>query len=103
MRLTRRTALKAMTGGLAVAPRAVCAEKSPAFEPTWESLQKYRCPNWFRDAKFGIWSHWGPQGAPMEGDWYARNMYIQGTRQYEHHLKMYGHPSQFGYKDIIPL
>ena len=73
------------------------------FEPNWESLQQYSCPEWFRDAKFGIWAHWGPQSAPMAGDWYARNMYMEGSAQYEHHLKQYGHPSEFGYKDIIPL
>ncbi|MGD1032775.1 MAG: alpha-L-fucosidase, partial [Opitutaceae bacterium] len=72
------------------------------FEPTRESLRQYRCPEWFRDAKFGIWAHWGPQSAPEMGDWYARNMYIQGHRQYNHHLKAYGHPSKSGYKDVIP-
>ncbi|RKY04416.1 alpha-L-fucosidase [Candidatus Poribacteria bacterium] len=73
------------------------------FEPTWESLRNYRCPEWFRDAKFGIWAHWGPQSVPMAGDWYARNMYIEGHPQYEHHVKVYGHPSKFGYKDIVQL
>ena len=73
------------------------------FEPTFESLRTYRAPDWFRDAKFGIWSHWGPQSVPMFGDWYARNMYIQGTPQYEYHLRHYGHPSKFGYKDICAL
>ena len=67
------------------------------------SLNKYETPEWFRDAKFGIWAHWGPQSVPRAGDWYARNMYIYGTPQYAHHLKHYGHPSKFGYKDIIPL
>ncbi len=73
------------------------------FDPTFESLRQYRAPEWFRDAKFGIWSHWGPQSVPMFGDWYARNMYIQGTPQYEYHLRHYGHPSVFGYKDICAL
>ncbi|MGC8743099.1 MAG: alpha-L-fucosidase [Verrucomicrobiia bacterium] len=73
------------------------------FKPTMESLTNYNFPEWFRNAKFGIWAHWGPQAVPMEGDWYARNMYIQGNRQYEHHLTNYGHPSVHGYKDIIPL
>ncbi|HVS54055.1 MAG TPA: alpha-L-fucosidase [Opitutaceae bacterium] len=72
------------------------------FEATRESLKRYRCPEWFRDAKFGMWAHWGPQSAPEVGDWYARNMYIQGHRHYEHHLKTYGHPSKSGYKDVIP-
>ncbi len=75
------------------------------FKPDWESLQQYRCPEWFRDAKFGIWAHWGPQSVPMAGDWYARSMYLQNnTRgQYQHHLEHYGHPSTNGWKDIIPL
>ena len=74
---------------------------SGPFKPTTESLKTYQTPEWFRDAKFGIWAHWGPQAVPRAGDWYARNMYIPGTRQYEHHLKNYGHPSEQGYKDII--
>ena len=73
------------------------------FTPEAASLKQYQPPDWFRDAKFGIWAHWGPQAVPRAGDWYARNMYLQGHPQYEHHLKTYGHPSQFGYKDIIPL
>jgi alpha-L-fucosidase len=73
------------------------------FLPTAESLQQPACPDWFRDAKFGIWSHWGPQAVPRQGDWYARRMYIEGDKHYVHHLQTYGHPSQHGYKDIIPL
>jgi alpha-L-fucosidase len=73
------------------------------FQPTMESLAKYTCPDWFRDAKFGIWAHWGPQAVPMDGDWYARGMYEEGNNHYKYHLDHYGHPSEFGYKDIIPL
>lgn len=73
------------------------------FEPTFESLRQFSAPEWFRNAKFGIWSHWGPQSVPMFGDWYARNMYIEGTQQYEYHVRHYGHPSKFGYKDICAL
>jgi alpha-L-fucosidase len=73
------------------------------FQPTWDSLGQYRCPDWFRDAKLGIWAHWGPQSVPMDGDWYARNLYIQGQGQYKDHLEHYGHPTKQGYKDIIPL
>ena len=73
------------------------------FDPTFESLYTHNDPDWFRDAKFGIWSHWGPQSVPMCGDWYARNMYIQGTSQYLYHIRHYGHPSKFGYKDICAL
>lgn len=73
------------------------------FEASFESLYEYSCPDWFRDAKFGIWSHWGPQSVPMCGDWYARNMYIENSEQYRYHVRHYGHPSEFGYKDICKL
>ena len=73
------------------------------FKPTDESFKQYRYPDWFRDAKFGIWAHWGPQAVPRQGDWYARNMYIQGSAQNKYHVATYGHPTKFGYKDIIPL
>lgn len=71
------------------------------FEPTWESLQNYQTPGWFRDAKFGMWAHWGPQCQPEHGDWYARGMYEEGSHHYLYHLKKYGHPSKFGFKDVI--
>ena len=65
-------------------------------------------PDWFRDAKFGIWAHWGPQCQPEFGDWYARLMYLQGRQAwqqgetpYENHLRRYGHPSRTGFIDII--
>jgi alpha-L-fucosidase len=73
------------------------------YKPTMDSLKQYKCPDWFRDAKFGIWAHWGPQAVPMDGDWYARGMYEQGSKHYKYHVEHYGHPSKFGYKDIIPL
>jgi len=72
------------------------------FEGTRISLRGYEIPEWFRDAKFGIWAHWGPQSAVEAGDWYARNMYIEGSAQHAYHLKTYGHPSKFGFKDTIP-
>ncbi|MDP4624528.1 MAG: alpha-L-fucosidase [Akkermansiaceae bacterium] len=75
------------------------------FEATQDSLTQYECPDWFRDAKFGIWSHWGPQSVPMGGDWYARHLYTEDNFRgnYQHHLKNYGHPSEQGWKDILPL
>jgi alpha-L-fucosidase len=73
------------------------------FRPNWESLKSYRFPDWFRDAKFGIWAHWSPQCVPEQGDWYARGMYIQGSSQYNYHVRTYGHPSQSGYKDICHI
>ena len=73
------------------------------FNSNVTSLEAYRTPEWFRDAKFGIWSHWGPQAVPGQGDWYARFLYVPGHPHYDYHVKTYGHPSEFGYKDIIPL
>jgi alpha-L-fucosidase len=106
MKLTRRHALTAI-GGSALALRARAAEPQPEiaagpFRGTRKSLKGYVVPEWFRDAKFGIWAHWGPQSAAEYGDWYARNMYIEGHRQYKYHVEKYGHPSKFGFKDIIP-
>ncbi len=77
--------------------------KPGKFSGTMDSLTNYACPEWFRDAKFGIWAHWGPQAVPMEGDWYARQMYQEGSADYKDHLARYGHPSTNGWKDIIPL
>jgi alpha-L-fucosidase len=74
-----------------------------SFVGTMDSLTNYSYPKWFRDAKFGIWAHWGPQSVPMEGDWYARKMYQQGQPDYNDHLQRWGPPSTNGWKDIIPL
>lgn len=72
------------------------------YEPTWESLVQYgQAPDWFRNVKFGIWAHWGPQCQPGQGDWYARGMYDEGSLQYKWHVENYGHPSEFGFKDVI--
>ncbi len=72
------------------------------FQGTRASLKQYEVPDWFRDAKFGMWAHWGPQSAIEDGDWYARNMYMQGSDQYNYHAQKYGPQSKFGYKDTIP-
>ena len=115
--LSRRKFLKSSTlatGASLTAPlwlpRALAAGESPAaayaiapgpFQPTWESLaQNYQLPDWYRDAKFGVWMHWGPQSQPLDGDWYAKYLYDQGKPQYEFHLKKYGHPSKVGFKDV---
>ena len=71
------------------------------FQPEWQSLKQYKVPEWYKDAKFGIWAHWGAQCQPEQGDWYARFMYDEGSRQYNFHVKKYGHPSKFGFKDVI--
>ena len=103
-RLTRRDFLKASavaTGAAAFSDSAatVLGQAAPAaaarrviapgpFAPTWDSLTKnYRAPEWFRDAKFGIWAHWTAQCVPEQGDWYARRMYLQGDPAYDYHVK----------------
>lgn len=72
------------------------------FQPDWQSLaSQYQTPEWFRDAKFGMWAHWGSQCEPEAGDWYARNMYIPGNGDFKFHQEHYGHQSKVGFKDII--
>src|ERR1700690_3314189 len=72
------------------------------FQPTWESLSAgYQVPEWFRNAKFGIWAHWGPQCQPEMGDWYAQKMYQFGGADYKFQCEHYGHPSKMGFKDVI--
>jgi alpha-L-fucosidase len=73
---------------------------SGRYRPTWDSLLQYDAPEWYRDAKFGIWAHWSPQCVPEDGDWYARKMYIPEDPEYRFQLEHYGHPSMFGYKDL---
>lgn len=73
------------------------------YKDTWESLQQYRVPEWYEKLKFGIFIHWGVYSVPAFGsEWYSRNMYIQGSPEYEHHMKTYGNHRDFGYKDFIP-
>jgi alpha-L-fucosidase len=100
MSFSRRTLLK---GAAALAGSSVTARLAAAtVQPDWPSLvASYRFPDWFRDAKFGIWSHWGPQCVPEFGDWYGRQMYLQGNPYYHHHVKTYGHPADFGFMEII--
>lgn len=67
----------------------------------WKAISRlYAVPEWWRDAKFGAWSHWDPQSMPEDGDWYARGMYMEGNAQYKFHTNHFGHPSEYGYKDI---
>ena len=74
------------------------------YHDTWESLSSYHVPAWYQRAKFGIFIHWGVYSVPAFGsEWYSRNMYIQGSPEYEHHIKTYGPHTSFGYKDFIPL
>jgi alpha-L-fucosidase len=79
-------------------PLPVAAGSYPA---NWKGLSHiYTAPDWWREAKFGAWAHWDPQSMPEQGDWYARGMYMQGNKQYDYNLKNFGHPSEYGYKDI---
>ena len=73
------------------------------FTAAWDSLRAYRVPEWFRDAKFGIFIHWGVYSVPaFDNEWYSRNMYVQGSKVFKHHVETYGPQSKFGYKDFIP-
>lgn len=81
---------------------AIPIAKGP-FEPTWESIEKNYPgePEWLRDAKFGIWVHFGPQAAGESGDWYARNLYKSNKEAYHNHIKRFGHSSEVGYKEVL--
>lgn len=119
MKVTRRTILKQLAAAAPAiwlaramgdaSPAAPAANPSPRaiapgpFEATWGSLKQYKTPDWFRDAKFGIWAHWSAQCVPEQGDWYGRQMYIQGHPQNKYHVANYGHPSQFGFMEIDNL
>ncbi|MDR3752695.1 MAG: alpha-L-fucosidase [Terracidiphilus sp.] len=84
--------------------RVDAAARTGPFRANWDSLAGYRVPEWFRDAKFGIFIHWGVYSVPAFGnEWYPRNMYIQGNAAFKHHVATYGPQSKFGYKDFIPM
>ena len=69
------------------------------YEPSWENLAAWECPEWFRNAKFGIWAHWDPQCQAEAGDWYAREMYYSGWKQ-DWHKSHFGDPAVYGYKEL---
>ena len=109
-----RTALTSVISAFTVAASAAAADtnfvvvntstepmQSGKFQPTWDSLKQYQVPEWFRNAKFGIWAHWGAQCEPEDGDWYARGMYQTNSAQYRFHTNHYGSPAEFGFKDVI--
>ncbi len=84
--------------------RVDAAERTGPFRADWNSLAGYRVPDWFRDAKFGIFIHWGVYSVPAFGnEWYSRNMYVEGNAAFKHHVATYGPQSKFGYKDFIPM
>ena len=74
------------------------------FAASWTSLQQYQAPKWYEDGKFGIFIHWGVYAVPaFANEWYPRNMYLQESREFKHHVATYGPHTEFGYKDFIPL
>lgn len=115
-KIFQKIGLIIFTAGFMLSVSAQTSKVPAEFKPTDESFKQYQYPEWFRDAKFGIWAHWGPQAVPRQGDWYARKMYQNQAwdwsknafsdkpdEHYTYHVANYGHPSIFGYKDIIPL
>ena len=106
--ISRRSFLRntAASAALARAGAAFAQQTAIApgpFQASYESLKQYRTPEWFRDAKFGIWAHWSAQCVPEQGDWYARRMYMQGDPVHDWHTQHYGHPSKFGFMEIDNL
>lgn len=80
------------------------ANQQGPFRTDWESLQKFEAPEWYKDAKFGIFIHWGAYSVPAFGsEWYPRLMYEVGSNEYKHHIATYGSQDKFGYKDFIPM
>jgi alpha-L-fucosidase len=103
VRLPVKPALSAEKTAERIAAIDKVAQQGP-FQPTWESLGKFKTPSWLREGKLGIFIHWGAYSVPAFGsEWYPRNMYFKGSPEFEHHLKTYGSQAEFGYKDFIPL
>ena len=105
MSITRRTALQWLVAGSLAsrlpASQAMTASEHEPYQPQWDSLQQHRCPDWFRDAKFGIYFHWGLYSVPAFGsEWYSHRMYLPSRPEYEHQLATYGPLDRFGYKDF---
>ncbi|MDP4846797.1 MAG: alpha-L-fucosidase [Akkermansiaceae bacterium] len=97
--------LATVFGSVPLSAESDSSEKE-SFLPTWKSLDRYECPEWFHDAKFGIYAHWGPYSATMASantDWYSTNMYVEGSVSNKYHVATYGTLDKFGYKDFIPL
>ncbi len=108
MPISRRTALEwiAASSALALQPAARAMQPSPLteghpYQQSWDSLKNHACPEWYRDAKFGIYFHWGLYSVPAFGnEWYPHWMYLPGRPEYQHHVATYGPLSKFGYKDF---
>ncbi len=95
--------LKGGPGGMEEMKSPIEIPEGP-FQPTWESLRNYKVPDWYLDAKFGIFIHWGVYSVPAyDNEWYPRHMYVKGHHVFQHHLQTYGPQDKFGYKDFIPM
>src|SRR2546423_1452080 len=91
-------------GRASLLKQVAATDRQGPFRPDWESLQKYEVPGWYKDAKFGIFIHWGVYSVPAFGnEWYPRNMYSEGSEEYRHHIATYGPQDKFGYKEFIPM
>ena len=95
----RKSGMGLWLGGVPAAPGA----EAPPYQPTWESLKHHPdAPEWFRDAKLGIYFHWGVYSVPAFGsEWYPRNMFIKGSRENQHHIETYGDPGEYGYDRFV--
>jgi len=103
-RLWQEASSKYDAARLALLKQVDAAGRQGPFRPDWQSLQSYTVPEWYEDAKFGIFIHWGVYSVPaFANEWYPRNMYIQGSNEFKHHVATYGTPDKFGYKDFIPM
>ncbi len=83
-------------------------EAAEKYQPTWDSLKDYKHPEWFLDAKLGIYTHWGPitvatENAPSGMEWYAKQLYMEEHKAFAYHKEKYGDQTTVGYKDIIPM
>ena len=114
MKLRAMSALLAVTAlACAQDPQARVQEKlkevdaviaKGPYKADWASLENFKMPQWYADGKFGIFIHWGLYAVPAFGnEWYPRNMYLEGTKEFKHHVEKYGPQSKFGYKDFIPM
>ncbi len=99
--LSIQVAAKSDTAGIDIWNMPPLEIESGEYSTDWNDISRlYNVPSWWREAKFGAWSHWDPQSAAEDGDWYARGMYMEGSQQYRYHLEHFGHPSEYGYKEL---
>jgi alpha-L-fucosidase len=102
---TMNLLLLLMVFGCSNAGKQAAQDKPPRYQETWESLARHNeQPDWFQDAKLGIYFHWGVYSVPAYGnEWYPRNMHFEGSNEYRHHVEKYGTPAEFGYHDFVPM